>query len=86
MDEPEIWTTDDLAFATFLTLQGHDIQEMEWSDGTCEFKFLIEDNFMNDVIDYTGGLARVDPKEFMTSFNRTKRRILNDPRRTTARA
>jgi hypothetical protein len=79
--EPEIWTTDDLALAAFLVMQDHDIIKMEWKPpGDCYFVFLLDDDaaVMNDVVDFTGGLARVDPKEFILVYNRVKSAMLND--------
>lgn len=80
MDEPEIWTTDDLGIATFLVMQGHEVATV-WSGAKCMFEFVIEGELMNEIVDYTGGMASVDPKEFHANVNQRRREMLNDPRR-----
>lgn len=89
----EQWTTDDLALATFLSLNKHAIEEMEWRPpGDCFFVFQRNPDLMIHVINYTGNDARVDPKEFITEYGRVKKAMLEDrpkemdPRRRRVRA
>jgi hypothetical protein len=85
------WRTNDLGIAAYLTLCDHEIIDMQWRPpGNCFFVFERTPELMVDVINYTGNIAQVNPKEFLDEYGRVKREMINsrpsemDPRRRLA--
>lgn len=76
MDE---WRTYELALATFLCLKEHSLKRIEWeAEGdtfSCFFYFDDTDSLHDDVEDYLGGEALVDPSKFTRQFANLKRRM-----------
>jgi hypothetical protein len=71
----EKWITDDLALATFLHME-HEIMGLEWREPSdCFFIFELTDDLMDDAATFSGGLASVDPREFMRIYGALKRKM-----------
>lgn len=71
--DTDTYRTNDMALVTFLRMQGHSVQEVRWEDQTCYWFFMIIGTLTTDLDAYTGGTARVEPKEYNRVFGRTKR-------------
>jgi len=89
----EEWKTDNLGLAAFLVHVDHEILRREWQGVECWFIFQHTDELSDDVADFTGSAAEVDPERFLRTYNAVKREMLNErpviehqPKRNTQRA
>lgn len=75
------WSTSNLALVTYLVLQDHDILRNEWQEiypgrKSCVWLFEESDELADDVADFEGGVATVDPKTFNYVYGKLKRDML----------
>lgn len=76
-DSSELFRTNDMGMAAFLTLYGHGIQDTEWDGGTCYWKFLLG-NSLNELVEtWLAGQALVEPIAYNRAFNILKKGLLN---------
>ena len=79
MDE---WSTTNLALVAYLVIQEHDILRTEWVDtfgrNSCSWVFPESADLADDVADFEGGNALVDPKVFNYVFGKLKREMMSD--------
>lgn len=83
MEEPlGEWSTSNLALAAFLLIQDHDYVRTDWQDSlgrmSCSWVFRPTTELADDVSDFEGGNARVDPKRFNYIFGRMKRDMMEE--------
>lgn len=69
----DFYRTNDMAMATFLRMQGHAVQHIQWIGGTCYWIFSVTDSLLDQVEEFTDGHARVEPREYNRVFTQTKR-------------
>lgn len=82
--EPE-WKCDDMALASYLSMEGNEIIKFHWELGSCFFVFTETDDLLDAVNDFVGGYARVDPRKYNMTFAQIKRRMFaSKPERTAA--
>lgn len=73
MDPEEFYRTNDMGMATFLKLEGHPCQDLQWSGTTCFWVFRVTDALLEATEDFLAGDARVEPKAYNKEYNATKR-------------
>lgn len=67
--EPDEFDTTDMILAGFLLAQGHEPRVVGWIDGQCHWSFTRTASLADDVADFAGGTASVEPVEMHVSTN-----------------
>jgi hypothetical protein len=74
MNPEEFYKTEDMAMVTFLRMQSHAVQSVEWEGGhTCYWMFRVTDALLDATEDFLDGSATVEPREFSKKFSQTKK-------------
>ena len=68
----DLYRSDDMAMVTWLRIQGHTPQDVDWNGDTCYWTFLHNELLLQAVKEFMTGEARVDPKEYNKIFGKTK--------------
>lgn len=71
----EEFSTNDMAMATYLRMEGHPVQRCEWpaDEESCLWFFYATESLMISFNDFTGGTALVEPRRYNREFGATKR-------------
>lgn len=76
------WSTTNLALVTYLVMQDHEVLRTEWIDtygrDSCAWVFPESAELADDVADFEGSNALVDPKTFNYVFGRIKKDMMAD--------
>lgn len=78
MEEDVEWRTTDTSLATYLMIQGAEVKRFEWEKTfrwECYFVFTETDDLLDDVADYVGGAAQVEPRRFNLTYAQLKKRM-----------
>lgn len=67
------YRTNDMAMATFLRVEGHPVQDVQWKFDTCYWVFHSSETLGLDVSRFEGGTATVEPKAYSKKFQETKK-------------
>lgn len=73
----QFWRTNDMAFATYLKLEGFSSQNVSWQYGTCYWVFRVTDGLLDVVRKFEEGQALVEPREYSKAFSLTKKEFYN---------
>lgn len=79
VSDTKVWRTDDMALATFLILEGHDVQDIQWELESCYFAFVNNDGLNALVSGFVSGSARVEPRNYNMAFGKLKRAMFSHP-------
>lgn len=85
MSEQDVFKTDDMALAAFISLTIAP-DRFEWDGDSCYWIFPKTDNLQGLVTDFSGGNARVDPKAFNARFAKMKREMFDANKNRSAKA
>lgn len=78
MEEDVEWRTTDTSLATYLIIQGSEVLRFEWEKTfrmECYFVFKETDDLLDDVADYIGGAAQVEPRRFNLTYAQLKKQM-----------
>lgn len=73
-DGSKIFRTDDTSLATYLSLH-IEPKEYKWEERVCFWYFPDSPELAALVRDFSGGEARVDPREYSTMFSKRKKEM-----------
>lgn len=68
-----MFRTSDMAMATYLKLEGHTPQVVEWNSGTCYWYFDKTTALELDIAAFQDKKATVEPTEYNRVYSQTKR-------------
>jgi len=77
-DMEEFHRTNDMALVTFLKMQGHAVQMVQWDGNTCFWYFRLSDGLKSLVGEFTEGRGLVEPREYNRMFSLTKREFYDE--------
>lgn len=76
------WKTDDMGLAAFLTLEGHEVQEMEWELDSCYFVFHETEGLLTLLSKFVSGDACVEPRRYNMNFASLKKKMFASRKRS----
>ena len=75
MNPSEFYKTNSMALATYLRMQGHTVQHVEWEDGVCHWFFRITDGLLDLADKFLNDEAMVNPRAYNYEYKRTKQEL-----------
>ena len=73
LNPEQFYRSDDMALVTYLKLEGFTPQQVGWLGQTCYWWFRITESLENSIEAFDGGDALVEPGDYSSQFNLTKR-------------
>lgn len=77
MAEGKVWKTDDMGLASYLSLEGQDVKEMEWEMESCYFVFEDNEDIRVLTTKFVSGDACVEPRRYNMSFASLKKKMFS---------
>ena len=74
--EEQRWRTDDMSLAAFLAIK-FPVLSVEWHGNSCYWFFEDSDELADEVSDYAGDIAKVNPREHSSMVGRLKREMFS---------
>lgn len=68
----DFFKTSDMALVTFMRVEGHTPQDVDFIDDTCFWWFMITDAMMETVQTFGAREGQVEPREYSKMFSVTK--------------
>lgn len=78
LDPTEFYRSSDMGVVTYLRVEGHTPQKMQWETGTCYWVFLRNDALEEHLDLYQSDMAQVDPREYNRRYAEVKREFYNN--------
>ena len=69
----EQFRTNDMAMVAYLKMKGHSVQRMEWNGKTCWWFFPAISTLLDQVDEFLGDTALVNPRQYNKCLSDTKR-------------
>lgn len=74
---PKVFQTDDMALASYLTIELGVTPELEWKMASCFFHFPSSDRLYALVSEFEKGLGTTDPRQYSMTFAMLKKAMFS---------